>query len=157
MWDYQSARRSFQAEKLELLKVPVLNTVSTTASEDVIALFMGLVDELTVPHIKALREMANHEIWPCVHPISVCVLTDQPRTVRSRAQAGGHRFACGRTCLQSLEDRRRNKCLQNGVAEINVVNFLTCVDMEEGYPFTGDPTQKYRRGRRHQCGARIYG
>jgi hypothetical protein len=58
---FHSARRTFQDEKLEMLKVAVLNTAASTASEDDIALFMGLVDELTVPHIKVLRELADFE------------------------------------------------------------------------------------------------
>jgi hypothetical protein len=58
---FHSARRTFQDEKLEMLKVAVLSTATSTASEDDIALFMGLVDELTVPHIRTLRELADFE------------------------------------------------------------------------------------------------
>jgi len=58
---FQSARRTFQAEKLEMLKQAVLNAVTTTAAEVDIAIFMGLVDELAVPHLKLLRELADYD------------------------------------------------------------------------------------------------
>ncbi len=58
---HQSARKTFHDEKLKALQNAIVNSVQVTASDDDIALFMALIDELAGPHIRALATLADYK------------------------------------------------------------------------------------------------